>query len=76
MKASEFIRMLSEHDPDAEILIAAPTGNYWRQVAAREPEWIESKRVSFSAYLDSDEVKDDDDEYSEDQRRALLIFTR
>lgn len=62
MKKSELLAMIAHVPDDGEIVLAVPTGNYWKQTKAISPTDIRAGVIVRSDYLEGDEVLSPEDE--------------
>ena len=74
MKVKELIDALQHEDPEAPVVFAYPSGNYWGHTLASSPDCIGRGRVAREnngtvRVLDG---SDDDDDYS-DVREAVVM---
>lgn len=53
MKIKELIEALSIYDPDAEVYIAEPTGNYWRHVKVLPVDIVDELPIVKSEYTNT-----------------------
>lgn len=79
MRVKDLIECLEDFDPEAEILLAYPAGDYWRTTVASEPGEPHLAYVKHSEYHRLDRVIDSDDsdpEYDPETRRVVVMRAR
>ena len=60
MNVKQLIEMLQYYPGDMEVRVMQPTHNHWHQIIAAKIDTAEEFPVAHSAYLNADQVLDDE----------------
>ena len=74
LTVQELIDMLSEYDPQAEVMVQHQAGDYWRTPLASNVTDVDLVEVNYSSYHRQDKVVDDED-FGEEGNREVVILT-
>lgn len=77
MTVSELIRQLEDYDGDSEVMISAPSHDYWGTQLANEVRECDIATVRYSEYHRTNKVVEDDSdseyENTADDKQVVLI---
>lgn len=78
MKVADLIELLGDFDPEAEVHMAFPAGDYWRNTLAPSVCSVGDGSVRHSTYHDQDilvedRYEDDEDEDQTPERRGRPV---
>lgn len=74
LTVQELIGMLSEYDPESEVMVQHKAGDYWRTPLASNVIDVDLTEVNYSSYHRQDKVVDDED-FGEEGNREVVILT-
>ena len=74
LTVQELIDLLSEQDPQAEVMVQHKAGDYWRTKLASNVIDVDLTEVNYSSYHRQDKVVDDED-FGEEGNREVVILT-
>jgi hypothetical protein len=74
MKVYQLIMKLEEHDGDADVFMAYPSGDYWRTIIAGKIDTVESCQVKWSDYHSKFVLPKEGKDPEEDGKEAVVLI--